>query len=197
MKNITLTFITAITLSACSQIPGEAYYDRGSPYSLLDSSSEVVNVAITSQASIDEMVQWIDQDQPTQAELYCMEGEAFCSQALQTLETFHVPVQFTSSAENNLVLTYDRVVARDCENRYIDNSINPYNLNHPTFGCSLSVNMVQMVGDKRQFTNPALLDFRDGERAAADYESYVNPNSATSQKSAQLESVKTSDAGNK
>lgn len=57
----------------------------------------------------------------------------------------------------------------------MDNSINPYNLNHRTFGCSTAVNMVQMVGDKRQFTSPALLDFRDGENAVQDYETYLKP----------------------
>ena len=54
--------------------------------------------------------------------------------------------------------------ARDCENRYIDDTINPYNLNHPTFGCSISVNMVQMVTDKREFTNPSLMDYPDANK---------------------------------
>lgn len=165
----------ALTLGACSQIPGEAYYDRGSPYSLLDASSEVVNVSLTSPESVQEVVQWVDQDQPTQAELYCLEDDPVCVQTMEALDMFQVPVQYVSAADNSLVLIYDRVVARDCENRYINNSINPYNLNHPTYGCSLSVNMVQMVGDKRQFVSPALLDFRDGEKAAQVYEQYLSP----------------------
>lgn len=37
------------------------------------------------------------------------------------------------------------------------------------------MNIVQMVGDKRQFTNPALLDFRDGEKAVQSYETYLEP----------------------
>jgi len=184
----TIPFLAAILmfLGACSQIPSESYYDRGSPYALLDASTEVVNVAITSDASVDEVVQWIDQDQPTQAELYCQESDRICAKTLQTLEMFRVPVQFVSSNENNLMLTYDRVVARDCDNHYIDNPINPYNLNHPTFGCSTAVNMVQMVGDKRQFTSPSLLDFRDGEKAAQDYEAYLDPNSKITLQSNEL-----------
>lgn len=175
MKQISYIAAIALALGACSQIPDEAYYDRGSPFSLLDASSEVVNISLMSEDSVSEVVQWIDQDQPTQAELYCLEDDAVCMQTLETLEMFRVPVHFVSAADNNLVLIYDRIVARDCDNRYIDNPVNPYNLNHKTFGCSNAVNMVQMVGDKRQFTSPALLDFRDGEKAVQDYGVYMIP----------------------
>lgn len=175
MKTTPYIVAMALFLGACNEIPKSAYFDRGSPHSLLDASSEVVNVALMSEASIDEVVQWIDQDQPTQAELYCLQDDPLCLKALETLEMFRVPVQYVSAADNNLVLVYDRVIARDCENRYIDNPINPYNLSHPTFGCSTAVNMVQMVGDKRQFVSPALLDFRDGDKAVQDYEFYLRP----------------------
>lgn len=175
MKQLTYITAIAVALSACSQIPEEAYYNRGSPYSLLDASSEVVNVALVSEESVNEVVQWVDQDQPTQAELYCMEEDPICLQTLQTLEMFRVPVHYVAAADNNLVLIYDRVVARDCDNRYVDNPVNPYNLNHPTFGCTSAVNMVQMIGDKRQLTSPALLDFRDAEKAVQDYAIYQIP----------------------
>ena len=175
MKKISYFATIAVLLSACSQIPEEAYFQRGSPYSLLDASSEIVNVALVSEESVTEVVQWIDQDQPTQAELYCLDGDPVCLKTLETLEIFSVPVHYVSAADNNLVLIYDRVVARDCDNRYIDNPVNPYNLNHKTFGCSNAVNMVQMIGDKRQLTSPALLDFRDGEKAVQDYETYLKP----------------------
>lgn len=173
MKNIFSIALASLVLTGCNQIPSQEYYDRGSPYSLLDASSEVVNVNLSSEDSITEVVQWIDQDQPTQAELYCQEGTVICSKTLETLESYRVPVQYVSSPDNSLTLIYDRVVARDCDNRFIDNSINPYNLNHRTFGCSTAVNMVQMVSDKRQFTSPSLLDFRDGDKAAQDYQSYL------------------------
>lgn len=175
MKKTSYLAAVAVLLSACSQIPDEAYFNRGSPYSLLDASSEVVNVALVSEDSVAEVVQWVDQDQPTQAELYCLDGDPVCMQTLETLEMFRVPVHYVSAADNNLVLIYDRIVARDCDNRYMDNPVNPYNLSHKSFGCSTAVNMVQMVGDKRQFTSPALLDFRDGDKAVQDYETYMNP----------------------
>lgn len=176
MKKISYIAAIALLLSACSQIPEEASYQRGSPYSLLDASSEIVNVALVSPDSVNEVVQWVDQDQPTQAELYCLENDPICLQTLETLEMFRVPVHYVSAADNNLVLFYDRVVARDCDNRYMDNPINPYNLNHKTFGCSIAVNMVQAVGDKRQFTSPALLDFVDGDKAVQAYENYMLSN---------------------
>lgn len=173
MKNISYLAALTVALSACSQIPEEAYFERGSPYSLLDASSEVVNVALVSQDSVQEIVQWVDQDLPSQAEVYCLEDDAVCSQAIQTLEMFKVPVHYSATADNLVVLVYDRVVARDCDNRYLDNPINPYNLNHKTFGCSLSVNMVQMVSDKRQFTSPNLLDFQEGDKGVQVYEQYL------------------------
>lgn len=176
MKKLSYIAAIALALSACSQIPEETAYNRGSPYSLLDASSEIVNVALVSPDSVNEVVQWIDQDQPTQAELYCLENDPICLQTLQTLEMFRVPVHYVSAADNNLVLFYDRVVARDCDNRYLDNPINPYNLNHKTFGCSTAVNMVQMVGDKRQFISPALLDFMDAEKGVQNVELYMLPN---------------------
>lgn len=176
MKKLSYIAAIALALSACSQIPEETAYNRGSPYSLLDASSEIVNVALVSPDSVNEVVQWIDQDQPTQAELYCLENDPICLQTLQTLEMFRVPVHYVSAADNNLVLFYDRVVARDCDNRYLDNPINPYNLNHKTFGCSTAVNMVQMVGDKRQFISPALLDFADAEKGIQNVELYMLPN---------------------
>lgn len=175
MKKQLSFVLTALLLGACSQIPAEEYYNRGDPYSLLDSSSEIVNVALSSEDSINEIVQWIDQDQPTSAELYCLDGDALCMQALETLESFRVPVNYIPAADNNLTLVYDRIVTRDCDNRYIDNPINPYNLNHRTFGCSTAVNMVQMISDKRQLTSPALLDYMDGERAVQTYQLYRAP----------------------
>lgn len=70
MKQFLYFTALAVTLGACNKIPAEAYFDRGSPESLLDASSEVVNVPLISEDSIQEVVQWVDQDQPTQAELY-------------------------------------------------------------------------------------------------------------------------------
>jgi len=157
-KNLLITASLIAALAACSQIPKEAYYNRGQPESLLDNSSEVVNVSIHSPASIDEITTVINKDQPTRAELKCSEGDGLCSETQSVLHQFGVPVRYTPSSESTVALIYERLQARDCENRYIDNMINPYNLNHPTFGCTMAVNIVQQVTDKRTFVNPPLMD---------------------------------------
>ena len=164
-----------LLVAACSQVPQEAYFNRGSPESLLDASSEVVNIALTGQDSVAELADWINQDQPSRAELVCLESDPVCKKARAVFDQFGVQVQYTAAADSSATLIYERVLARDCENRFIDNSINPYNLNYPTFGCSVAANMVQMVSDKRQFTSPALLDYHDGEKAVQAYGKYMNP----------------------
>ena len=78
-----------------------------------------------------------------------------------------------------MTLVYERVLARDCENRYMENTVNPYNLNYPTFGCSNASNMVQMVTDKRQFTSPALLEMQDAERVERVMDGYRKPYNVT------------------
>jgi hypothetical protein len=157
-KNLLITASLIAALAACSQIPKEAYYNRGQPESLVDNSSEIVNLKIHSPASIEEITSVINKDQPTRAVLKCPEGDGLCSETQSVLHQFGVPVKYTPSLENSVALVYERLQARDCENRYIDNMINPYNLNHPTFGCTVAVNMVQQVADKRVFTNPPLMD---------------------------------------
>jgi hypothetical protein len=79
------------------------------------------------------------------------------------------------SGENSVSLVYERVLARDCENRFIDNTINPYNLDHPTRGCSTASNMLQMITDKRQITSPTLLDYSDGSRLERVMDGYEIP----------------------
>ncbi len=173
MAKKTLYIVTlCVVLVACSQIPKEAYFSRGAPEGLLDTSSEVVNLQITSPVSVQEITNWVNKDQPTRADLACQNGNTLCAEVQEVLHQFGVPVKYTPTPANNVALIYERVLARDCENRYIDNPVNPYNLNHPTFGCSTTVNVVQMVGDKHQFTNPALMDYTDAAKATQLVDSY-------------------------
>jgi len=167
--------LLSVTLVACSHIPKEAYFGRGQPESLLDISSEVVNLKIESGSSIQEITNWINKDQPTRAELNCPDGDRLCVKVQKVLHQFDVPVKYTSTPDNTIVLVYERILARDCENRYIDNLVNPYNLHHPTFGCTTAVNIVQMVSDKRQFTSPALMDYSDAGKAVQSVGFYRTP----------------------
>lgn len=175
MTRFALALTSLFALAACSTIPKEAYFQRGTPESLLDASSEVINIRLESENSVNDVTDWVNKDQPTRAELYCLESDRICTHARRALEQFGVPVSFAPAADNRVALVYERVLARDCENRYIDNSINPYNLNHPTFGCSVAANIVQHVSDKAQFTAPALMDQADAEKAAQVYDRYRLP----------------------
>jgi hypothetical protein len=161
--------------SACSKIPGEAYFNRGSPESLLDISSEVVTVQLESDQSIQELTSWISNDQPSRAEINCPGADYICNEAEMALQQFGVPATRVPSDSRMVTLVYERVIARDCENRYIDNPHNPYNLNHPTFGCSTAANMTQMISDKSQIVSPQLLDYFDGSKGTQVYNSYMAP----------------------
>lgn len=171
----TVYVLCLLAAGACSDIPPQAYYERGTPESLLDVSSEVVNLPVNSESALDELTNWINQDQPSRAELYCMESDVRCSAAQEVLDLYGVPSMYVPSSDNMIALVYERVLARDCENRYIDNPINPYHLNHPTFGCTTAANMVQMVSDKQQFVRPNLMDPADATKAVQVYRNYMEP----------------------
>lgn len=193
MKKSLSLLSVVVAISACSVVPKEAYFNRGTPESLLDVSSEVVNIALSSPRSVDELSGWVSQDPPSRADLLCLESDLVCRQAQQVLDQSGVQVNYIAAADNNVTLVYDRVLARDCENRFIDNSTNPYHLNHPTFGCSVASNMVQMVSDKQQFISPALTDYPDAEKAAQVYQNYLKPPVVEQKKESLLDSVRSAE----
>lgn len=158
---------------ACSRIPGETYFNRGSPESLLDVSSEVVNMNMASTASYEELAALVAKDPPTRVQINCRVEDTTCTKAHHLFESHSIPLE--TGGPEGVTLVYERVIARDCENRYIDNSINPYNLHPPTFGCSIAANMVQMVSNKKQFTNPSLMDYPDADKAVINYRVYLSP----------------------
>jgi hypothetical protein len=174
-KKITCILLStaALSLGGCARdIPLQAYENRGSAESLLDVSSEIVTVDLSSDESLTELTQWVEGDQPTRAEIHCSEGDIRCDQAEQTLSLYNVSSERMPSQASEVNLIYERVIARDCENRYMDNRINPYNFNHPAYGCSVASNMVQMVADRRQFTSPSLLGYYDGRTAYKNIKNY-------------------------
>ena len=122
---------------------------------------------------LQQLTQLVNTKPPSHAQLTCS-NRMMCDRATEILDQYKVSYQKTNGSVNTVTLTYKDIQARDCENRYIDNHINPYNLNYPTFGCSVSVNQVQMVSDKRQFVDPVLLGSYDGEKAVQNYDSYLS-----------------------
>lgn len=176
MRRLTSAFLATAALAAlvaCEDIPSAAFRNRTGPEALLDRSSEMVNLDLSAPGVLDQLTQWLGDDQPSHAELYCDPAEDTCARAQGILDQFNVPVVVQKGeASGRIALVYERVLARDCDNRYIDNPINPYNLPHPTFGCSVAVNQLQMISDKNQIVAPALSDYPSGHKAAQSLQKY-------------------------
>jgi hypothetical protein len=164
--------LAAITACDVKRAPN---FGRGAPESLLDVSSEVVNLGVRNPTEVDELSHWINRDQPTRAELYCEEGATLCREARQVLELYGVPVTPVPSPANTVTLVYERVLARDCNPRFEDNLQNWQNDHHPAFGCATAANIVQHVSHKQQFVSPNLTDYRDAESATTNYTNYLRP----------------------
>jgi len=155
--------LLVLSLGACNNIPKEAYQSRGEPGILLKNVSEKTEIVLESDSSISELGKWLDQYHPSRAEVLCKESDRLCKEAKILLGQFDVPLEYSSVENNVVVLVYDKVIARDCEHSFVSNHINPYNLNHPTFGCSNVGNMIQMISDKTQITSPMMLGMQDAE----------------------------------
>jgi hypothetical protein len=168
--------ISCILLVACNnQIPTAAYQTRGQPESLLDISTEVINLSVESGQSLDQLIEWLNEDQPTRAELYCDMNDDICMQAKDIMDHFGIVYHAYADTQYRVTLLYDRVLARDCDSRHIANPHNPYNFNHPTFGCSIAANSVQMVSDKQQIAAPKLSDFQDAAKMEQPVKAYYVP----------------------
>jgi len=162
---------------ACNNTPKEAYYTRGEPEGLLDYSSEVVNLKLDSPASLQEMVDIITKEQPSKAEIKCESSDSVCRDAKKILLQFAVKTKYESSPRATASLHFERVLARDCQNRYIDLTHNPDNLNSPSFGCSVAVNLLETVSNKRQFIDPAIMEKPDARKPLQAITSYDKPSS--------------------
>jgi len=154
-KTFALLFILALT--ACAKPGPEAYVSRGNPENLLSKNTDLVSVEIGPKDWNYKLRDTVLTDPPVRAKLNCPMSSTMCVQARDILIATRVPFDITGTGQN-VELVYERVTAYNCVNRYVNNSSNNRNLNHPAFGCSVTANTVQMVSDKRQFTNPAMLD---------------------------------------
>ena len=158
-----------LVLGACGTPPTDsAYQTRGGPEALLDVSSEVVSLGVGSASEVNDLDVWIGRDHPSRAELNCASGDKHCRDARRVLEKANIPVVAGANGGQSVTLVYERIVARDCNPRYIDNRGNYYNTNHAAFGCAVSANMVQHVTNKQEFINPSLLDDPSAVRGVND-----------------------------
>lgn len=171
MKKIVGVIIGIGVVSGCVTPPNAMYYNRGNPETLLDVSTEVVNMNMATRDHLSELSNMVVKDPPSRAELGCLESDLLCSEARRALAKQGVPVMFVDSGKD-VSLVYQRVMLRDCDPRYFDNSHNPHNLPPATFGCANAANMAQQVSNKRQFVSPALMDLPDAEKASQHYQEY-------------------------
>jgi hypothetical protein len=171
--------VMLLAVSACQQAPyqRDAFYSRGAPESLLDVSSEVVNLGVNDSQEVKALARWISTDQPTRAELFCDMKARACKEAQKSLRAKGVETNITASPDNVVTLIYERILARDCNPRYIDRH-SLYNEPHSAFGCSLAANIVQQVSDKREFVSPALSDDPSAAGAVAAYKKAYKPSSS-------------------
>ena len=152
-------------------LPDAAYPNPGDPERQLDASSELVTMSLASRSALSDISRTVAQDPPTRAELSCAPREALCAEAKSIFTGRGIPVAFSGSGDG-VTLVYERLVARDCDNRFVDNSSNMQNLGAPSLGCSVRANTVQMVSDRRQIVNPSLMDMPDAQKASKNYERY-------------------------
>lgn len=184
VKKILYMLPLSVVCVACTPAPKEAYFNRGEPESLLELSTEAVNAKLTSPASVQEIIDTINKQQPTRAEVKCNESDSLCREVMHVMKQFAVPVKYSSSSANKVTLVYERVLTHNCQNRYIDETAgqgNLNNLNSPTLGCSVAINMVQMVTDKRQFTNPELMSSTSATKpiqAITNYDAVTKPDTS-------------------
>lgn len=167
---------SVFVLSACGQPPANsAYINRGGPESLIDVSSEVVNLSAATTSDIIDLAAWVERDRPTRAQLNCDATNRHCTDAQKVLDLSGVPTVNGSGNDATVTLVYERILARDCSQRYVDNPHNYYNTNHPSFGCANAANIVQHVTNKQEFVSPNLSDDPSAARAINDMRRAYKP----------------------
>lgn len=178
-----------VLVSACVDVPAPEYVNSGDPERLIDISSETITLGLDAKNSLSNLSEMVASDLPSSAELRCSFRNTRCAQAKEIFERRQIPIHLTSENDNSVVLSYERVMVRDCNPHFIDNMSGSRSFNHPSFGCANTGNMVQMVSDKRQFTNPSLLDYPDAEKANQSYNNYLKPSSKREVKDAEWKST--------
>jgi hypothetical protein len=175
IKKFLYISVLSVFITSCTNTPKEAYFKRGEPESLIDQSSEAIHLRVDSPANIQDMIDVINKDQPTRAELKCNASSVLCRDAKKVLNQFKIKTTQRPSQSQTVSLYYERVLARDCQNRFIHLRGNENNLQSPTIGCSVSANMLQMVSNKKQFLNPSIMSKGDSSKPIQAITNYSKP----------------------
>lgn len=175
MKKFSILAVVLVVglVQSCTRIPDQEGFSRGQPENLLSVNSESVSIDLNQRNAMAQLVNYVNNSEISRAIITCANG-LLCSRVESVLEQYGVPYDVQSGPTDSVAVVYDRIIARDCDNKFYSNHINPYNLNHATFGCSTAMNQALMVRDKRQFTDPLVLGPYDGFKAAQNYDSYLS-----------------------
>lgn len=160
-------------IAACSQIPEDAYKSRSKPENLLVEQAGEKHFLLSSSRADEKILKAVKFTSHPSVTLYCEETSKACNRLERNLKKEHIAFTRTNSHRNSVTLKYTSYKARDCDNRYVDNIVNPYNLNHPTFGCSVTANTVQMVTNRKELIDPALMGSADGRKAVQSSDNYM------------------------
>ena len=150
--------LALFAVAACERPPESAFATHGSPESLIDVSSEVVNLSIANGDEIKQLGDWVSKDQPTRAELYCAAGDLSCADAQKVLDLRAVPSVVVPSDRRMVTLVYERILARDCNPRFTGAYPSAFGAHDAGYGCATAANIVQHVSNKQQFINPNISD---------------------------------------
>ncbi len=170
-----LLVLSMLLVASCGKPPADAAFNNRGPESLLDVSSEVVTLSANSKSELSDLSAWIEKDHPTRAELNCAVADKRCDDARKLLDLNGVPVSAGNGADHTVTLVYERILARDCDQRLVINRPNYHNAPSTNFGCAVSANIVQHVTDKQEFINPNLSDDPRANRAVMDYHRAYTP----------------------
>lgn len=131
------------------------------PENLLSSNVEDVSFTISGSESVDSMFEWIIDDKPNSALLSCASGDSLCIGAERVLSDLSVPYRMdvVPGEESSVSLVYNRLLTRDCSNG---------------LGCAMSTNMIGAITNQSDFTNPALSDYHDAQKAVENYNNYYS-----------------------
>lgn len=158
MKKTSILILTnLLLLSACAtqgtNVRGSDSSRTISPTKLLDSSAERINIDLQSEGSTNQLTDWIENDQPSKAEISCFDAFKTCMDAKKILTSYGIPfsVAHNEDKQGNVTLIYERVVAKDCLDR-TDSAGNTIT------GCAVSTNILHMISNHKQIIQPSLSD---------------------------------------
>lgn len=170
MKKTLFILLALTVMSGCAEqfnTNPKHHADVVNLESVIHVSSEKVTISLNSIDFKEELIEWLNKDQPTKATLACHTKAHHCVEAEKILHSFGVPFHFSSDRdENTATLLYEKVVAKEC----VNNKTHAQNL---PIGCAVTSNMMRMITDHNQLVKPkSAHHHHNAARAAHHYNEY-------------------------